>query len=151
MRVAGSEELGGAEVAEGLMGAGDVVEVFESAKGLAKSADCGGGVGAVIELLPVGAVGTLDVAVELGAPWWQLEEADAGRLKGIRSCTAASARAADAAVASEASRATDQRLTTSTAVNCLRTTPGSGRISTVSISTRSPGWRATYSLGLRVA
>ena len=36
-------------------------------------------------------------------------------------------------------------------VNCLKITPGTGRTSRVSTSTRSPGWETAYCLGLRTA
>ena len=46
---------------------------------------------------------------------------------------------------------TSQRETTSRAVNCLKTTPGTGRTSRVSTSTRSPGSNTAYCLGFRTA
>jgi hypothetical protein len=45
VRITLGEELGGAEVAEGLMRTGDVVEGFEAAEGRGEAGDAGWGVG----------------------------------------------------------------------------------------------------------
>src|ERR1039457_2397097 len=83
----------------------------------------------LVELLGVGTVGTFNSAIEFGRAWRQPVKAVARVWAWI----------------------TSQRETTSRAVNCLKTTPGTGRTSRVSTSTRSPGANTAYCLGLRTA
>ena len=63
----GGQELGGCEVAEGLVWADVVVVVFETTKGILEASDSGSGIGDVGELVAIGAVGALDPPVTLGA------------------------------------------------------------------------------------
>ena len=70
---------------------------------------------------------------------------------GIRAARASRIAIAERALALVRSSSTSQRDTTSRAVNCLRTRPGSGRTSSVSTWTRSPGRTATRPAGLRTA
>lgn len=162
--VKGGEELGWGEVAEGLVRADVVVGVFPGEEVGFEAGDGRWSIGAVVELFAEGAVGAFDTAVELGAagrsskrrmPFcWQASSKSAMNSEppstwialtgnGIRAMRSSSARLASKAVAFEAMVGTDQRLTTSTVVNCLRTTPGSGRTSMVSIWTMSPGTLAS--------
>ena len=70
----GGQELGGCEVAEGLVWADVVVVVFEAAQHVLEAGDGGCGVGDVVELVAIGTVGALDTPVELGAVGREQEE-----------------------------------------------------------------------------
>lgn len=168
----GLKELGRGEIAERLVGPDVVVGMLPGAQFAPEAGHGRGGIRAVVELFFVGPVRPFDSAVELWAMRWQDEEQDSARFTGSlevghelgaaidldganrEGCTrheVAERAFGESAVAREAIIGTDQRLTTSTVVNCLRMTPGSGRISVVSIWTRSPGARGRYSRGFRVA
>lgn len=114
----------------------------------------------LVELLGVSAVGALDGTIELGGSRRQDEQVQAALLagllelggeltaaiactarmgKGMRCCKVSRNWAAVAAVARVWAWIASQREITSRAVNCLKITPGRGRISRVSTCTRSPG------------
>lgn len=77
------EELGGGKLAEGLVRADVVVGVLPGAEVDFEAGDGGGGVRAVVELFPVGAVGTFDSAIEFRTAGREFEEEDTFLLAGI--------------------------------------------------------------------
>ncbi len=130
-----------------------VVDVFPSTEVRGEACHRRGCVGAVVKLVTVGAVGAPDAPIELGAAGREFEEEDASLAadileaamnserpspwmarmgRGLRSMIASRALVARVAVALPAIVGTNQRLTTSTAVNCLSTMFGSGRTSIAS-------------------
>ena len=68
------EELGGGEVAEGLMGADGIIGMFPGAEFTIQGGEFESGRGDFIKFLGRGTVGTFDVAVELGGARGQEEE-----------------------------------------------------------------------------
>ena len=67
------------DLAQGLVGPVAVVYVLPCTKKLVDLGEGGGGCEAIVELLFMRPLGSLDVAVELGRAWWENEELeDAG-------------------------------------------------------------------------
>src|SRR4030067_1959205 len=69
-------------LAESLVWPVGVVDILPSAKKLVDLGERGDGCEAVVELLLVGTLGTLDVTVELGGAGWKDEEFDAALAAG---------------------------------------------------------------------
>src|SRR3989304_2750040 len=70
-------------LAESLVWSVGVVDILPSAKELVDLGERGGRCETVVELLLVGTLGTLDVAVELGGAGWKDEELDAAQAAGV--------------------------------------------------------------------
>src|SRR3990172_11548317 len=70
-------------LAESLVWAVGVVDILPSAKKLVDLGERGDRCETVVELLLMGTLGTLDVAVELGGAGWKDEEFDAALAAGV--------------------------------------------------------------------
>ena len=154
------------------MGAHGVVDTLPSQQLPIQGSHLQGEVVDLIELLGMGALSPLHTTVELGGAGWEHEEPDtllpAGfletrlelrapvHLDGVyweRHPVQYSIQESRGRVRGSRvwASTTSQRETTSLAVKCFSTMPGSGRTSRVSTWTRSPGSFTPYPLGLRTA
>ena len=156
-----SQKLLGGEITQRLMGTDGVVGSFPGLEFAIQLGDRERAGGDLIELLGVGTLGALHLAIELGGTRGPHEEAQtslgqaasktaasspppttgsARTGKGRRRCKVSRNKVAAVEVARRCTSITSQRETGSRAVNCFRTTPGEGRKSRVSSCTRSPGF-----------
>src|ERR1700675_3202723 len=152
------QELAGSEVAERLMRTHGVVDFLPVAQFAIELFHFQGTGRDLVKLLGVSAVGAFDGAVEFGGAggstnrcrprrWQACSNSAANSLppstcrarmgKGMRCSKVSRNSVALWAVARRWAWITSQREITSRAVNCLKTTPGTGRTSKVSTSTKS--------------
>src|SRR6266545_3765980 len=157
---------------KGLMGTEGVVEALPVPEGRASSWEVKVTVISLPEFFCVGSLRPLNAPFNFGerggrtkrpneCDWQLCSKRDMNSLppstwialigNGKRAFIASRNSIAVVAVAAEKTSTTSQRLMTSRAVNCLRTTPGIGRRSKVSTWTRSPGSCTLYSLGFLTA